>query len=77
MGTEIYVISIPTKKNKEFVAKFYKDRGLLPGWLQAKAYMGTMMWAEAVKKAGTTDINCRDQGLGRAPTIRPRKAPGP
>jgi branched-chain amino acid transport system substrate-binding protein len=56
MGAEIYVLSIPTKKNQEFVEKFYKDKNYYPTWLRGKAYIGTMFWAEAVKKAGTTDV---------------------
>lgn len=57
MGTEIYNLAIPTKKNEEFVAKFYKDKGYYPTWLRGKSYMATMFWAEAVKKAGTTDVD--------------------
>lgn len=57
MGAEIYVLSIPTEKNKEFVANFYKDKGYYPTWLRGKAYIATMFWAEAVKKAGTTDVS--------------------
>ena len=57
MGAEIYTLSIPTKKNQEFVAKFYKDKGYYPTWLRGKAYIATLFWAEAVKKAGTTDVN--------------------
>jgi branched-chain amino acid transport system substrate-binding protein len=56
MGAEIYTLSIPTKKNEEFVAKFHKDKGYYPTWLRGKAYIATMFWAEAVKKAGTTDV---------------------
>jgi branched-chain amino acid transport system substrate-binding protein len=56
MGAEIYVLSIPNKKNQEFVQKFYKDKGYYPTWLRGKSYMATMFWAEAVKKAGTTDV---------------------
>lgn len=56
MGAEVYTLSIPTKKNEEFVAKFYKDKGYYPTWLRGKAYISTMFWAEAVKKAGTTDV---------------------
>jgi hypothetical protein len=26
-------------------------------WLRGKAYLATMMWAEALRKAGTTDVN--------------------
>ena len=56
MGAEVYTLSIPTKKNQEFVAKFFKDKGYYPTWLRGKAYMSTMFWAEAVKKAGKTDV---------------------
>jgi branched-chain amino acid transport system substrate-binding protein len=51
MGAEVYTLSIPTKKNEEFVAKFHKDKGYYPTWLRGKAYIATMFWAEAVKKA--------------------------
>jgi len=51
MGAEIYTLSAPTKKNKEFIAKFYKDKGYYPTWLRGKGYIATMFWAEAVKKA--------------------------
>lgn len=57
MGAEIYMVSIPTEKNKEFVEKFKKDEGHFPTWLRGKAYMATMFWAEAVKKAGSTDVD--------------------
>ena len=56
MGAEIYTLSIPTKKNQEFVAKFKKEKGYYPTWLRGKAYIATMFWAEAVKKAGSTDV---------------------
>jgi branched-chain amino acid transport system substrate-binding protein len=56
MGAEVYVLAIPGTKNQDFVKKFYKDKGYYPTWLRGKAYMATMFWAEAVKKAGTTDI---------------------
>jgi len=57
MGAEVYTVSIPTKKNEEFVAQFHKDMGHYPTWLRGKAYLATMFWAEAVKKAGTTDVD--------------------
>ncbi len=57
MGAEIYMITIPTEKNKEFVEKFHKDKGYYPTWLRGKSYAATMFWAEAVKKAGTTDVD--------------------
>ena len=56
MGAEVYTLSIPTKKNEEFVAKFYKDKKYYPTWLRGKAYIATMFWAEAVKKAGKADV---------------------
>jgi branched-chain amino acid transport system substrate-binding protein len=56
MGAEVYTLTIPTKKNEEFVAKFHKDKGYYPTWLRGKAYIAAMFWAEAVKKAGKTDV---------------------
>jgi branched-chain amino acid transport system substrate-binding protein len=56
MGAEIYMLTIPTEKNKEFIAKFHKDKGYYPTWLRGKAYTATLFWAEAVKKAGSTDV---------------------
>ncbi len=56
MGAEVYTLSIPTKKNQDFVAKFHKDKGYYPTWLRGKAYIATMFWAEAVKKAGSTNV---------------------
>ena len=69
MGAEIYTLSIPTKKNEAFVADT-KDKGYYPTWLRGKAYITTMFWAEAVKKAGT-DRRCGCyQGDGKAcPTM--------
>jgi branched-chain amino acid transport system substrate-binding protein len=55
MGAEIYMLSIPLSKNQEFIEKFYKDKGYYPTWLRGKSYTATMFWAEAVKKAGSTD----------------------
>ncbi|MCE5210994.1 MAG: ABC transporter substrate-binding protein [Deltaproteobacteria bacterium] len=56
MGAEIWTISMPTKKNEVFVAKFYKEKKRWPSYCAGKAYTATMFWAEAVKKAGSTDI---------------------
>jgi len=56
VGVEIYMLSVPTEKNAEFVEKFKKEKGYPPSWLRGKAYMATMFWAEAVKKAGSTDV---------------------
>ena len=55
MGAEIYMLSIPSPKNQEFIEKFQKDKGYYPTWLRGKSYTATMFWAEAVKKAGSTD----------------------
>ncbi|MGC8494481.1 MAG: ABC transporter substrate-binding protein [Syntrophobacteraceae bacterium] len=57
VGVETYMVSIPTAKNRAFVKKFYKDTGHYPTWLRGKAYMATMFWANAVKKAGSTNVN--------------------
>ena len=51
----VYMLTIPTQKNKDFVASYYKANGNYPSWLHAKAYLSIMFWAEAVKKAGTAD----------------------
>ncbi len=56
MGAEVYTLSIPTKKNQEFVAKFYKEKGFYPTWCRGKAYTAFMFFAEAVKKAGSLDV---------------------
>jgi branched-chain amino acid transport system substrate-binding protein len=50
-----YMLSIPTQKNKDFVAAYHKANGYYPSWLHAKSYIAVMFWAEAVKKAGTAD----------------------
>jgi branched-chain amino acid transport system substrate-binding protein len=55
MGAEIYMLSIPSSKNQEFIEKSHKDKGYYPTWLRGKSYTATMFWAEAVKKAGSTD----------------------
>ena len=55
MTAAAYMLSIPTQENKDFVAAYHKANGYYPSWLYAKAYMGVMFWAEAVKKAGTAD----------------------
>jgi branched-chain amino acid transport system substrate-binding protein len=56
MGAEIYTLSIPTQKNRDFIAKFKKEKGYYPTWLRGKAYNATMFWAEAIKKAKSTDV---------------------
>ena len=57
IGVEIYMLSIPLEKNKEFVEGFHKAMGHYPSGLRGKAYIATMFWAEAVKKAGSTDVD--------------------
>ena len=53
-GAQVYMLTIPGKKNQDFVEKAFKDLGHYPSRL-ATPYMATMFWIEAVKKAGTTD----------------------
>jgi branched-chain amino acid transport system substrate-binding protein len=57
MGADVYGLSIPTKKNKEFLEKFKKDNGYWPTSGRGKAYIATMFWAEAVKKAKSLDVD--------------------
>jgi len=52
---EVYMLSIPSQKNKDFIAAYHKANGYFPSWLYAKSYLAVMFWAEAVKKAGTAD----------------------
>ena len=54
---EAYMLTIPTAKNKEFIEGFYKEKGYYPSWLRGKAYTAVMFWAEAIKKAGTDDVD--------------------
>ncbi len=76
---ESYMISIPTPENKAFIEGFYKEKGYYPTWLRGKAYMATMFWAAAVKKAGKDDteavINAWEgltyKGLGGDMYMRP------
>jgi branched-chain amino acid transport system substrate-binding protein len=73
------MISIPTPENKAFIEGFYKEKGYYPTWLRGKAYMATMFWAAAVKKAGKDDteavINAWEgltyKGLGGDMYMRP------
>ena len=57
VGAEIYMLTIPGKANREFIDGFKKDKGYYPTWLRGKAYLATMFWAEAVKKAKTAKAN--------------------
>lgn len=53
---ENYMVSIPTEKNKEFVKKFYRNKGYYPTLAPGKSYMAAAFWAQAVKKAGKDDV---------------------
>lgn len=57
MASEVYMLTIPTEANKKFVAEFHKAKGFYPSWLLGKGYMAAMFWAEAIKKAGTDDVD--------------------
>ena len=68
-----YFMSLNTKENKEFVAKWkaYVKKHNLPGGdsrvtndpMEA-TYIGIHMWAAAVEQAGTTDVDAVRQALG-------------
>jgi urea transport system substrate-binding protein len=68
-----YFMSIETPENKAFVEKWkaYVKKANLPGGdkrvtndpMEA-TYVGIHMWAQAVKQAGTTDINAVRQAIG-------------
>ncbi len=53
---EYYMLPIPTQANKIFVEGYHKEFGAYPAIARAKSYMAVMFWAEAVKKAGTDDV---------------------
>ena len=57
IASETYMVTIPTEENKKFIEGYYKDKGIYPFWLRGKSYNATMFWAEALKKAGTDDVN--------------------
>ena len=57
VGAEIYMLSIPGQANQEFVNDFKKAKGFYPTWLRGKAYLATMFWAEALKKAGNDKVD--------------------
>ncbi len=54
---EWYMLTIPTQVNKNFVEGYHKEFGAYPAIARAKSYMSVMFWAEAVKKAGTDDVD--------------------
>ena len=55
-SSDSYMMSIPTEANREFVERFKEKEGFYPE-MRGKAYIATMFWAEAVKKAGSTDVD--------------------
>lgn len=57
VGAEVYMITIDNPANKKFVEGFKKAKGYYPTWLRGKAYLATMFWAEAVKKAGSAKVS--------------------
>ncbi|MCF8031921.1 MAG: ABC transporter substrate-binding protein [Desulfarculaceae bacterium] len=57
VAAEVYMITIPGEANKKFVEGFKKAKGYYPTWLRGKAYLATMFWAEAVKKAGSAKVS--------------------
>lgn len=57
VGAEIYMVSIPGQANEEFINGFKKAKGFYPTWLRGKAYLATMFWAEALKKAGNDKVD--------------------
>jgi branched-chain amino acid transport system substrate-binding protein len=57
MASETYMLSIPTEENIKFKESFYKKKGYYPSYARGKAYCSTMFWAEAVKKAGSFDVD--------------------
>jgi branched-chain amino acid transport system substrate-binding protein len=52
-----YMVSVPTPENKAFIESFKKDKGYYPTGLTGKSYASIMFWAEAIKKAGSTDVD--------------------
>jgi branched-chain amino acid transport system substrate-binding protein len=52
-----YMVSVPTPENKAFIENFKKDKGYYPTGLTGKAYASIMFWAEAIKKADSTDVD--------------------
>jgi len=63
VGADSYMITIDSPRNKEFLAKWskkYKDAPLgyrYPTLSTGRAYWAVRFLAEAIKKAGTTDVD--------------------
>ncbi len=54
---ECYMLPVPTQENKLFTDGYYKEFGVYPTIVRAKSYMAVMFWAQAVKKAGTDNVD--------------------
>jgi len=68
-----YFMSVDTKENKEFIKKWnsYVKKNKLPGGTgrvtndpMEATYIGIKMWAQAVKQAGTTNVDAVRQAIG-------------
>ena len=57
VAAEGYMLTIPGKANQEFVQGYKEAMGVYPSGLRGKAYMATMFWAAAVKKAGSAKVD--------------------
>jgi branched-chain amino acid transport system substrate-binding protein len=57
VAAENYMLSINTEANKQFIETFKKEKGYYPSWTRGKAYSAVMFWAEAMKKAGSEDVD--------------------
>ncbi|MCP4106408.1 MAG: ABC transporter substrate-binding protein [Desulfobacteraceae bacterium] len=57
IAAECYMLPVPTQKSKLFADRYYKEFGVYPASARAKSYMAVMFWAEAVKKAGTDNVD--------------------
>ncbi|TFG91425.1 MAG: hypothetical protein E4H15_05865, partial [Syntrophobacterales bacterium] len=57
VAVEQYMLSVPKELTKEFVAGFFKSKGLYPTSGAGKSYASLMFLAAAIQKAGTDDID--------------------
>ncbi len=56
VSAEMYMLSIDNPANKKFREGFKKSNGVYPAFVRGKSYMAIMFWAEAVKKAGSVEV---------------------
>lgn len=56
-ATDNYFSAIPLKKHKEFYKRWMKEKKYPPSLARVKGYVAVMFFAEAIKKAGTTDVD--------------------